>query len=511
MSKFLRRRPWTDWVDRSKAAKWVSGIVDRLTAADQESSEKENVLLQSYVTSLLSLVLCVGMFLGTSYAWFTSEVSNTSNEIYIGILEVEMEKQDKQNADTWLSLSETNAEGNTTTLFDGTIRWEPGCTAMETIRVTNKGDLAFSYVLHFTDGSVTAPAGVENENARSLKDVAQYFDVWVYDHGTEDYAAPTAYAQITAENSGWKNAGTLDKILGGEIVLNGAMDAKPITAQQTEIPAHTYTIALHMNDGADASVMGYKISLSVKLIAYQKSGESDAFDNDSYDANITAVTALEDLREKLAAGNANLLLGTNMEIDDAENRLTMNGGILDGYSKTISYTVAKGEDDPSLGVVTVSGGTVRNLTIDGGTAGRALYSEKLTADLLVSNCVLDGVYAFNLNSAEETEYTMRFVNTTFKSWTSYANAMKCAEFAGCTFENVLRPYGNTVLTNCTFTAAAALDVSRLEAGETIELVNCTIGEATGIDAVLKATSTGIAVESGDDLIAVSDGKIVPRS
>ena len=48
----------------------------------------KSALLQTYFTSLLCMVLCVTMFFGTSYAWFTSEVSNTGNEIYIGTLDV---------------------------------------------------------------------------------------------------------------------------------------------------------------------------------------------------------------------------------------------------------------------------------------------------------------------------------------------------------------------------------------------------------------------------------------
>ena len=42
---------------------------------------RAKALMQTYITSLLCLVLCVGMFLGTSYAWFTSEVISEENQI----------------------------------------------------------------------------------------------------------------------------------------------------------------------------------------------------------------------------------------------------------------------------------------------------------------------------------------------------------------------------------------------------------------------------------------------
>ena len=99
----------------------------------------KSILLQTYFTSLLSLVLCVAMFLGTSYAWFVSEVNNTGNEIYIGILDVELEK--KTGEDKWESLSATKEDGSSKiTLFNNEIRWEPGVTQLETVKVINKGD-----------------------------------------------------------------------------------------------------------------------------------------------------------------------------------------------------------------------------------------------------------------------------------------------------------------------------------------------------------------------------------
>ena len=60
--------------------------------ADKQPAVK-SMLLQTYFTSLLCLVLCVTMFLGTSYAWFTSEVNNSANEIYVGTLKVGLLKE----------------------------------------------------------------------------------------------------------------------------------------------------------------------------------------------------------------------------------------------------------------------------------------------------------------------------------------------------------------------------------------------------------------------------------
>ena len=119
----------------------------RTEQAAAKQPKVKSALLQTYLTSLLCMVLCVAMFLGTSYAWFTSEVDNKANEIYVGTLNVGFFKQgDTENS--WLDLAGENK------LFDGSIRWEPGYTSLETVKIINTGDLAFKYTLGFTDGTV---------------------------------------------------------------------------------------------------------------------------------------------------------------------------------------------------------------------------------------------------------------------------------------------------------------------------------------------------------------------
>lgn len=235
----------------------------------------KSMLLQTYFTSLLCLVLCVTMFFGTSYAWFTSEVNNTDNEIYIGTLDVGLFAGDKD-------LSDSNNK-----LFDGSIRWEPGYTALETIKVVNEGDLAFKYVLNFTDGA----AKNADDSEAILADVAQYFEVWAYssdDHTAYEKTENESFAQMTAKE-GWTRVGTLAEVLTGEVVFSGSMTAAEVNAKDTDgakiNTAHTYTIALHMKEEADSAVMGQKISLNVKLVAYQMASESeeDGFGDQNYD------------------------------------------------------------------------------------------------------------------------------------------------------------------------------------------------------------------------------------
>jgi len=445
----------------------------------------KSMLLQTYFTSLLCLVLCVTMFFGTSYAWFTSEVTNTGNEIHVGILKVGLYKEDG---------TDLSATGK---LFDSNIRWEPGYTSLETIKIKNEGDLAFKYVLSFTEGTV---------DSGELAAVADSFEVWVFDHLNKTYQKPASYDDIT-QSAGWVNVGTLTEVLDGKPVLeNKNMVSVRVENQDPAVinedtedglaTADTYTIALHMKDGATSDVMGKKISLNVKLVAYQMSStqETDGLGG-NYD-DVTAVLDAEGLSNALSAGK-NVLMLSDIAIEKADDRLNMAGGVLDGNKETITYAGGR-ISESSVGVLTTTGGIVRNLTIAGGNDGRALYVTSLASDLFVSDCTLSGAYAFNVNSAEATGKTMTFVDTTFKSWTSYANVMEHAYFTNCEFNNVLKPYGDTTLTNCKFTDGT-LDVSTLQSGETITLINCTYAGTSGVNAVVSCVDGEIKIESEQKL------------
>lgn len=476
-------------------------VVSAEKKSDTKQPKVKNMLLQTYFTSLLCLILCVTMFFGTSYAWFTSEVNNSANEIYVGTLKVGLLKETDAGV-------QDLATGDIK-LFDKNIRWEPGYTTVETIQIVNKGDLAFKYVMTFTDGTLA------DANGASLSDVAKYFDVWVFDHLNKTYEKPASYAAITT-NANWVNVGTLAEVLDGKTVLSGNMvtvrkegqNAAAINEGTTDgvSTVDRFTIALHMNEMANSEVMGHKISLNVKLVAYQLTSETDAFGNATYDDGIVTAADVKELKEVLTS-EKNVVLASDIEITNSGECVTMSAEMLDGNGKAITYSGGQNANGNSVGVVTTSGGKVSNLTIDGRDNGRALYVSNLTSDLVVSDCTLSGAYSFNLTSTTKNDNAIiSFIDTKFTSWTSYDNVANHVYFTGCEFANVLRPYGDTTLTNCTFTTAG-LDVSKLEAGEVITLINCTYNGKLIEKAVLTSNG-GVVTISESDAIKVDDGMVI---
>lgn len=340
----------------------------------EKQPKVKNVLLQTYFTSLLSLVLCVTMFFGTSYAWFTSEVTNVGNEIYIGTLDVDLQKYDKSatadaDGSNWVSLKTTDVElasedVSRQTLFSKDIRWEPNYTAVETVRVKDMGELDFNYQLRFI---------MQNSDDSGVMNAAQYFTVYTKDGQYTPQTGHSFAANITTEN-GWKEVGTLAEILAEDKwICEGVMRH---TENGTKDPVEdVFTIALHLDENAPNSIMGKKIVLNVKLIAYQHGAEADAFGN-SYDENAAMPISSEaSLRRAVTEQGQNVVLGENITLTEPLAVLTsvsidLNSKSLDGSDITVASgkkLTITGNGDVYLSSITVAEGG--KLTITGGTFG----------------------------------------------------------------------------------------------------------------------------------------------
>ena len=62
---------------------------------------KKNSTKRSLLASVLALVMCVSMLVGTTFAWFTDTASTGVNKIQAGTLDVALEMKGGQ--DNWVS------------------------------------------------------------------------------------------------------------------------------------------------------------------------------------------------------------------------------------------------------------------------------------------------------------------------------------------------------------------------------------------------------------------------
>ena len=100
---------------------------------------KKNTTKRSLLASVLALVMCVTMLVGTTFAWFTDSASTSVNKIQAGRLNVDIVDENGDSLDG-KSLSFRNVKGETNIL------WEPGATfKTSAFMIVNDGSLAFKY------------------------------------------------------------------------------------------------------------------------------------------------------------------------------------------------------------------------------------------------------------------------------------------------------------------------------------------------------------------------------
>ena len=105
---------------------------------------------RALLSSVMAIVLCLAMLIGTTFAWFTDSASTAVNKIQAGTLDIELQYQKADGSwedaeDKTLDFKKLSGHENESIL------WEPGCTyELPAIRILNKGNLALKYKLAIT-------------------------------------------------------------------------------------------------------------------------------------------------------------------------------------------------------------------------------------------------------------------------------------------------------------------------------------------------------------------------
>ena len=204
---------------------------------------------RALLLSALSLLMCVSMLIGSTFAWFTDSVTSGNNKIVAGNLDVALYHTNGTDTDEEVT--------DTTKLFDEVALWEPGAMVWEKLTVRNLGSLALKYTLSVNVSDVSVV------NGKSLADVLK---------------VAVMTEQPTRDNI--KTATTQDLetfALKGE----GVLDAKT--------GVDTFYVAIYWAptaDDNDYNIAGEQLyaTLGVNLLATQATVEKDSFNN-QYDAN----------------------------------------------------------------------------------------------------------------------------------------------------------------------------------------------------------------------------------
>ena len=363
-------------------------------------------------SSVVALLLCFTMLLGTTFAWFTGEDSSSVNKIQAGTLDIQL-LDASGNSLEGKTLSWQKAEGHE----DDEVLWEPGCTYnLQTITIKNNGNLALKYKIEIT--------GIQGDAKLN-----EAIDWTITNSNTDSNTDSNTVSALGADHS----------------LAVGDSD--------------TLTISGHMKETAGNEYQGLSIDgIAITVLATQDTVEYDS-NNNQYDANAlyygeapegaTVVSSAEELKTAVADGATTVYLKAGeYDVADCKNaNLTING-LTEGV---VIKVMNEGENGCDYGFDS-STVTFNGVTIDT-TANKGNYKGYARMSATFNNCEFVGAYAaFEDNT---------FNNCTFDFndgyfWTWGADTLN---FSGCTFNGnskaILAHGGNSTtinIVNCAFAA-----------------------------------------------------------
>ena len=101
---------------------------------------------RALLSSVMAMLICVAMLIGTTFAWFTDSASTAVNKIQAGTLEIQL-LDESGNSLEGETLSWQKAAGHESEA----VLWEPGCKyELQPITIKNNGNLALKYKIVIT-------------------------------------------------------------------------------------------------------------------------------------------------------------------------------------------------------------------------------------------------------------------------------------------------------------------------------------------------------------------------
>ena len=271
---------------------------------------------KALLMSVTSMVLCVAMLVGMTFAWFTDTASTAVNKIQAGNLKLKVEYATAwdENGDptTWADLKEFDGSlgfiQKTTESYavNADMKWEPGATYnLQQLRITNDGNLALKYKVEIAgiDGSAKLNEAID----------------WTMKLGDENYAL-------------------------------GKMRSLGVDPTKSDL----LTIQGHMKESAGNEYQNETIDgIKIAIYAIQDTVETDSFGN-NYDATADGTPQFDSWNDNVSA-TENVKTDEDTIVQDRE------------VNPTITATVPQGSTDATkLTLVKTKTETPANITIDAG-------------------------------------------------------------------------------------------------------------------------------------------------
>lgn len=343
---------------------------------------------RALLASVFSVMLCVALLAGSTFAWFTDSVTSGNNKIVAGNLDIELEYATEFDAEgiptKWATVA------GATDLFNPDALWEPGHTEVAVLKIRNNGSLALKYQMRINS---------KETNATNVNGETFYLSDFLVFNQTDD-------ATLKDRSEYW-NAELENAVLqDGKAQSNPSFEGLGVADDRlTPGEEKIFTLAVYMPTSVGNEANWWKkysfskapsVELGIQIVASQLSYETDSFGPD-YDEDMQSVwdgqtvdtSWYDETKDLFVISSAEQLAGLASlcsenttsdkkfankaieliaDFDFAGNeipQIKVFGGKLNGNGHTITNFEIRNEEQyiGFIGKIT-SGGLVENLVID---------------------------------------------------------------------------------------------------------------------------------------------------
>ena len=406
---------------------------------------------RALLTSVMALVMCVVMLVGTTFAWFTDTASTAVNKIQAGNLDIEVKYT--LDGDNWNDLD------GAADIFQKGL-WEPGHTEVVALKFKNNGNLALKYSINMN--IVDETVGI-NKSGQEYK-LSDYLKVKTLSQEASGIGDICIGMAFSARNDGLGYTNTAN--FKDATVLDHDLFLAPGEVGNYLIMKVYMPETVGNEANAISTEKAASIRFGLNVVATQVPYEKDSFGN-TYDKDATypvivsnqqqANDAITNATDKKA--NISIASGQTITLDngianegDKSRDITFSG---DGSQTVDVITNAVGAEGGQLNYQRGSSFTFENLTIQ---AGEGNFDGIVCNELTFKDCTIKGKLTL---FGKATFINCVFDNTMANQYSIWTWGGTDVTFEGCTFNTngkAILLYGgataakptNLVVNNCIF-------------------------------------------------------------
>ena len=392
--------------------------------------KKSKATKRTLLLSVLAMLLCMVMLVGTTFAWFTDTASTGVNKIQAGNLKMEVSYKNTSDGEFTVLNESTN-------VFKQDTLWEPGHVEYAVLNVKNIGTLALKYKLGI---NIAGETGSTNVLGNEFK-LSDYIKFGVVD---EDLSGKTRDEMVAAVTDG--------KLIKEGYSKESHLDTTNANETVTLVvwmPTDVGNEANHKTGAAAPT-----IDLGIKVDATQYTHENDSFGND-YDkfAEYPEVTTVQIAAGEETAVNEDVksAITAAKTVDSTTGKTTPTQIVLPANTTVTLESGVATPDQEQTSDIKITGDKTTKIEFqnsDGGSDGSGTtYQDR--ANLTFQGVTISG----GTEQFVARGGVVTFIDCTINGEIKKTTADKFV-FSGCTFTKPVSQVGygckNVIFSNCKF-------------------------------------------------------------